>query len=80
MTSDRKPEGRRPDDQTPEVLRARAEFAAALTELDDRLNVPKRLRRLRAESPVKLMTAAAGASVALAGVIALGVLAAIRRR
>ena len=63
-----------------EVERARAELVAALTELEDKVNIPKRIRRMREEEPGKLYAIGSAVGAVAAGVVALGVLAIIRRR
>lgn len=67
-------------DQSPEVRKARAELVAALSELEDKLNVPKRLRRFRTEQPAKFRAAVAGAASAGAGILALVIVTATRKR
>ena len=62
-----------------EVERARAELVAALTELEDKVNIPKRLRRLREEAPGKFLAGASAVGTVAAGLVALGVLALVRR-
>jgi hypothetical protein len=63
-----------------DVERARAELVAALTELEDKVNVPKRIKRFRAAEPTKFLEIVTGAGVAAAGLIALVVVGMIRRR
>jgi len=62
-------------DPSLEVLRARGELTRALDSIEDRLNVPKRVRatvrrvdEFRKRSPVAFVGAAAGAAAAVAGV------------
>jgi hypothetical protein len=62
-----------------EVQRARAEVVAALTELEDKINIPRRIRRFKQRAPEKFYAAAAGAATVAAGVVALGILV-IKRR
>ncbi|AYG03671.1 hypothetical protein [Gryllotalpicola protaetiae] len=66
-------------EETP-VERARAELVSALTELEDKVNIPKRLRRLREEAPAKFLAGASAVGTVAAGLIALGVVAIVRRR
>ncbi|MCL2515807.1 MAG: hypothetical protein FWD85_05795 [Microbacteriaceae bacterium] len=66
--------------QETEVERARAELVAALTELEDKVNVPKRIRRLREEEPGKLYAAVSAVGAVAAGILALGIVAIARRR
>ncbi len=75
MTSEHHPTGR-----NPEVQRARAELVAALEAIEDKVNVPRRLRRLRAERPGLVKGVLSGAGAVAAGVVALVVLGAVRRR
>lgn len=63
-----------------EVQRARAELVAALTELEDKVNVPKRIKRFRQAEPTKFLEIVTGAGVAAAGLVALVVVGLIRRR
>ncbi len=63
-----------------EVQRARAELVAALTELEDKVNVPKRIRRMRAEHPSRFFAAVGTAGTVAAGLVTLGVAALVRRR
>jgi hypothetical protein len=63
-----------------EVERARAELVAALSELEDKINVPKRIRRMREEQPGKFKAAVSAAGTVAAGVLALAVVAVTRRR
>jgi len=62
-----------------EVERARAELVSALTELEDKVNVPKRVRRMREEEPGKFLATVSAVGTAAAGLVALGVLALVRR-
>ena len=63
-----------------EVERARAELVAALSELEEKVNVPKRIRRMRAEEPGKFKAAVSAAGTVAAGVIAIAVVALARRK
>ncbi|HEY0247110.1 MAG TPA: hypothetical protein VGC45_02515 [Gryllotalpicola sp.] len=63
-----------------EVERARAELVAALTELEDKVNVPKKVRRMREQEPRKFFAAVGTAGTVAAGLLTLGVLSLIRRR
>ena len=63
---------------TERVVRARAELAAAIDAIDDKLNVPKRARalsdRIKASyrsNPVPWVAGGVGAAVVIAGAIAL---------
>lgn len=62
-----------------EVARARAELTDALNSIEDRLNIPKQARRLREEHPAVVAAVIAGATVAVAAALWLGVRA-VRRR
>jgi len=69
-----------------DVLRARAELTHALDALEDKLNVPKRVRasivradEFRKRNPVAFVGAAAGAVAAVAGAAWLAV-SVLRRR
>ncbi|GAA4170098.1 hypothetical protein [Gryllotalpicola koreensis] len=62
-----------------EVERARAELVAALTELEDKVNIPKRIRRLRAEDPGKFLAGLSAVGTVAAGLVALGVTVLVRR-
>lgn len=66
------------DNGTPTTAQARADLAAALDALEDRLNVPKRakakLSELKESNPKALVAGAAGAAVA----VGLGVWAIVR--
>lgn len=65
-----------------DIERVRAELAATLDAIEYKLNVPKRaaerIERLRADNPLALVGVAAGAAIAVAGVV-WGVIA-LRRR
>lgn len=65
-----------------DVDRARAELAATLDAIEYKLNVPKRtaerIQRLRKENPAALAGIAAGAAVAVAGIV-WGVVRLLRR-
>jgi alcohol dehydrogenase class IV len=63
-----------------EVQRARAELVAALSELEDKVNVPKRIKRFRAAEPRKFLAAASAVGTVAAGIVALGVVVIARRR
>jgi hypothetical protein len=56
-----------------DVVRARAELAATMDAIEYKLNVPKRtaerVQRLRQENPAALAGIAAGAAVAVAGLV-----------
>jgi hypothetical protein len=56
-----------------DVVRARAELAATMDAIEYKLNVPKRtaerVQRLRRENPAALAGIAAGAAVAVAGLV-----------
>ncbi|WP_155865149.1 hypothetical protein [Gryllotalpicola ginsengisoli] len=65
---------------TAEVQRARAELVAALSEFEDKINVPKRIRRFKAEAPQKFYAVVGTAGTVAAGLVALGVLAIVKRR
>ena len=52
-----------------DVAAARAELAATLDALQDKLNVPKRIRIAARENPLGLAAVGAGAAAALAGVV-----------
>jgi len=54
-------------DPAADVLAARTELAATLDAIQDRLNVPKRIRIAAEENPVALLAAAAGVAAAVAG-------------
>jgi hypothetical protein len=62
-----------------EVERARAELVAALSELEDKVNIPKRIRRMREEDPGRFMATVSAVGSAAAGIVALGVLIIVRR-
>ncbi|GAA4162966.1 hypothetical protein GCM10022286_22710 [Gryllotalpicola daejeonensis] len=66
--------------QETEVERARAELVAALTELEDKVNIPKRIRRLREEDPNKFLAGVSAVGTVAAGIIALSVTLLVRRR
>jgi hypothetical protein len=65
-----------------DVDRARAELAATIDAIEYKLNVPKRtaerIQRLRKENPAALAGIAAGAAVAVAGIV-WGVVRLLRR-
>ena len=65
-----------------DVDRARAELAATIDAIEYKLNVPKRsaerIQRLRKENPAALAGIAAGAAVAVAGIV-WGVVRLVRR-
>ncbi|ANF32278.1 hypothetical protein A0130_11880 [Leifsonia xyli] len=65
-----------------DVERARAQLAATVDAIEYKLNVPKRtaerIQRLRQENPVALAGIAAGAAVAVAGIV-WGVVSLVRR-
>lgn len=69
-----------PAKQSPQVVRARAELVAALEAIEDKVNVPRRLKRFRAERPGVVTGALATAGAVAAGAIALAITAAVRRR
>lgn len=62
-----------------EVERARAELVAALSELEDKVNIPKRIRRMREEDPGKFLAGVSAVGTVAAGIIALGVTLLVRR-
>jgi hypothetical protein len=66
--------------QETEVERARAELVAALTELEDKVNIPKKIRRLREEEPGKFTAALSAVGAVAAGILALGVVVVARRK
>lgn len=63
-----------------EVERARAELVSALQEFEEKINIPKRLRRMRDEDPAKLYGALGAIGAAAGGLVTLVVLVAARRR
>jgi len=63
-----------------EVERARAELVSALQEFEDKINIPKRIRRMREEEPGKLYAAVGAVGTVAAGVVSLVVLGLLRRR
>lgn len=63
-----------------EVERARAELVAALSELEDKVNVPKRIRRMKEEDPGKFMAAVSAVGAVAAGIVTVGILVIVRRR
>jgi len=63
-----------------DVERARAELVAALSELEDKINVPKRIRRMKEEDPGKFMAAVSAVGAVAAGIVTVGILAIVRRR
>jgi hypothetical protein len=67
------------DNPQTEVERARAELVSALTELEDKVNVPKRVRRLREEDPGRFMALASAVGALGAGIVAIGVVAVVRK-
>jgi hypothetical protein len=56
-------------DPVADVAAARAELAATLDAIQDKLNVPKRIRTAAKENPVGLAVAGAGTAAALAGAV-----------
>lgn len=56
-----------------ETERARAELAAALSELEEKLNIPKRVRRrvaeLRENSPLAVAGIVIGGAIAVGGLV-----------
>ena len=60
-----------------DAARARAELAAALNELEAKLNVPKRVRqriaRIRAENPMVAVGIVAGAAISAGALVWLAV-------
>jgi len=62
-----------------EVERARAELVSALSELEDKVNIPKRIKRFRAEEPSKFLAAVSAVGTVAAGIVALGIVAIVRR-
>ena len=66
--------------QETEVERARAELVAALTELEDKVNIPKKIRRMREDEPGKFRAVVSGAGAVAAGVLALGIVVLTRRK
>jgi hypothetical protein len=63
-----------------EVERARAELVSALSELEDKVNIPKRIRRLREEDPGRFLAGVSAVGTVAAGIIALGVTILVKRR
>lgn len=61
-----------------DVERARAELVSALQEFEEKINVPKRIRRMRDEEPAKLYSILGTVGAAAAGLVTLVV--AMRRR
>jgi hypothetical protein len=62
-----------------EVERARAELVSALQEFEEKINIPKRIRRMREEEPGKLYAAVGAVGAAATGIVSLAVLIARRR-
>lgn len=60
-------------DPAADVAAARAELAATLDALQDKLNVPRRIRTAAEENPVGLAAVGAGVAAALAGAVWLAV-------
>ncbi|QDZ15606.1 DUF3618 domain-containing protein [Humibacter ginsenosidimutans] len=56
-------------DPAADVAAARAELAATLDALQDKLNVPKRIRIASEENPIALVAAAVGVAAAIAGAV-----------
>ena len=56
-----------------DVVAARAELTAALDALQDKLNVPKRIRTAAHENPAGLAVVGAGVAAAIAGAVWLAV-------
>jgi hypothetical protein len=67
-------------DSDPEVARARAELVDALQAIEAKINVPKRARAAREANPVKFGAAVAGLGLAASGILALIIVAAVKRR
>lgn len=67
------------DHSETEVERARAELVSALSELEDKINIPKRIRRLREEDPGKFFAGVSAVGTVAAGIVALGVMLLVRR-
>jgi len=63
-----------------EVERARAELVAALSELEDKVNVPKRIKRLRVEDPNRFLAGVSAVGAVAAGIVAIGVTILVKRR
>jgi hypothetical protein len=70
---------RGPQKPETEVERARAELVAALTEFEDKINIPKRIKRFRAHEPEKFLAAVSAVGTVAAGIVALGVVLIARR-
>lgn len=69
----------RPERGETEVERARSELVSALTELEDKINIPKRIKRMRAEEPGKFLAGLSAVGTVAAGLVALGILSLVRR-
>ncbi|MFC4244097.1 hypothetical protein ACFOYW_12000 [Gryllotalpicola reticulitermitis] len=61
-----------------EVERARAELVSALQEFEDKINFPKRIRRMWDEEPAKVYSAIGVVGAAIGGAVTL--IVALRRR
>jgi len=60
-------------DPVADVAAARAQLASTLDALQDKLNVPKRIRTAARENPIGLATVGAGVAAAIAGAVWLAV-------
>lgn len=67
-------------EQSPEVLRARAELVSALEAIEDKINVPRRVKRFRAERPGTVNAILATAGTVAAGIITLVIVGAARKK
>jgi len=63
-----------------DVERARAELVSALQEFEDKINIPKRIRRMREEEPAKINAAIGAVGAAAGRLVTLVVVVARRRR
>lgn len=69
MTTEPSGSGTPKRDPAAEVVAARAELTAALDAIQDKLNVPKRIRRAAEENPVALAGVGLVVAVVVAGAV-----------